>query len=151
MNDKQFCILWGEALNYADRDSFISDAALSSIWGDAEDAQISADRLRELGRLWDAANMPVRRIRDHLELTQAEFAFPCAPCSAGKKTAPARTARASCCCRSPGCTTDNKTVNREEKIPWMELSRINALAFPMISTATAVATTLAFKPAGAAL
>ena len=48
MNDKQFYALWGEALNYADRDSFISDAALSSIWGDAEDAQISADRLREL-------------------------------------------------------------------------------------------------------
>ena len=74
MNDKQFYALWGEALNYADRDGFISDAALSSIWGDAEDAQISADRLRELGRLWDAANMPVRRIRDHLGLTQAEFA-----------------------------------------------------------------------------
>ena len=74
MNDKQFYALWGEALNYADRDGFISDAALSSIWGDAEDAQISADRLRELGRLWDAANMPVRRIRVHLGLTQAEFA-----------------------------------------------------------------------------
>nr|DAL81602.1 MAG TPA: hypothetical protein [Caudoviricetes sp.] len=24
-----------------------------------------------------------------------------------RKTAPARTARASCCCRSPGCTVDN--------------------------------------------
>jgi hypothetical protein len=42
-------------------------------------------------------------------------------------------------------------MNREEKTPWMELFRINALASPTILTATAVPITLAFKPVGAVL
>jgi hypothetical protein len=42
-------------------------------------------------------------------------------------------------------------MNREEKTPWMELSRTNALVYPIISTVIAVITTPVFKPVGAAL
>ena len=74
MNDKQFNILWAEALAYADRDAYLSDAALSSIWDDAPDAAIPDDRLRQLGQLWDAAHLTVKAIRAATGLSQAAFA-----------------------------------------------------------------------------
>lgn len=74
MTDFQFNVLWAEALASADRDAFISDAALSSIWGDAPDAAIPDDRLRQLGQLWDAAHLTVKAIRAATGLSQAAFA-----------------------------------------------------------------------------
>lgn len=74
MTDFQFNVLWAEALASADRDAFISDAALSSIWGDAPDAAIPDDRLQQLGQLWDAAHLTVKEIRAATGLSQAAFA-----------------------------------------------------------------------------
>lgn len=74
MTDFQFNVLWAEALASADRDAFTSDAALSSIWGDAPDAAIPDDRLQQLGRLWDAAHLTVKEIRAATGLSQAAFA-----------------------------------------------------------------------------
>lgn len=74
MTDKQFSILWAEALTFADRDAFISDAALSSIWGDAPDAVIPDIRLDQLAQLWDAAHLTVKAIRAATGLSQAAFA-----------------------------------------------------------------------------
>lgn len=74
MTDFQFNVLWAEALTSADRDAFISDAALSSIWGDAPDAAIPDDRLRQLGQLWDVAHLTVKEIRAATGLSQAAFA-----------------------------------------------------------------------------
>lgn len=74
MTDYQFNVLWAEALASADRDAFISDAALSSIWGDAPDAAIPDDRLQQLGQLWDAAHLTVKEIRAATGLSQAAFA-----------------------------------------------------------------------------
>ena len=36
MTDHQFNILWGEASTSPDRAVFVSDSALSAIWGDPE-------------------------------------------------------------------------------------------------------------------
>ena len=71
MTDKLFCTLFAAALAAADRDAFVSDWSLSSVWGDAD---IPADRIDLLARLWDAAHLTIRDIRQHTGLSQAAFA-----------------------------------------------------------------------------
>lgn len=56
MTDKLFYMIFTDAKSITDRDAFISDWALSSVWGDAEDAEIPAEPLHELGMIWDAAH-----------------------------------------------------------------------------------------------
>lgn len=51
-----------EAANYTERDAYISDLALSSIWGDPEGAGIPADRIDQLGQIWDAAHRSIKEI-----------------------------------------------------------------------------------------
>lgn len=72
MTNHQFYTLWGEAITSPDRDAFVSDAALSSLWGE-DDADPMA-HVPELEKLWDAAHTPVRAIRELACMTQAEFA-----------------------------------------------------------------------------
>ena len=72
--DKLFYTLFGEAITSPDRDAFVSDWSLSSVWGDAPDACIPADRIDLLARLWDAAHLTIRDIRQHTGLSQAAFA-----------------------------------------------------------------------------
>ena len=74
MTDKLFCTLFAAALAAADRDTFVSDWSLSSVWGDAPDADIPADRIDLLARLWDAAHLTIRDIRQHTGLSQVAFA-----------------------------------------------------------------------------
>lgn len=74
MTDKQFHTLWTEALASEDRAAYVSDWCLSSIWGDSEDTDIPATRSEELSKLWDAAHLSVRSIRESTGLTQAAFA-----------------------------------------------------------------------------
>lgn len=76
MTDKMFAAAWAEAISgaYADRDSYVSDLALSSIWGDAEDAEVQADRLDTLGSIWDAAHMSIKDIRTASGLSRTAFA-----------------------------------------------------------------------------
>lgn len=71
MTDKLFCTLFAAALAAADRDAFVSDWSLSSVWGDAD---IPADRIDLLARLWDAAHLTIRDIRQHTGLSQVAFA-----------------------------------------------------------------------------
>lgn len=74
MTDKQFCTIFAEAIATADRGVFVSDWSLSSVWDDAPDADIPADRLDMLGQLWDVAHLTIRDIRQHTGLSQAAFA-----------------------------------------------------------------------------
>lgn len=62
MTDKQYSICVTEAQNYTDRDAYISDMALSSVWGDSSDTQISQDRLEQLGSIYDAVHRSVKDI-----------------------------------------------------------------------------------------
>lgn len=68
----RFCL--SEAKNYQDRDAYISDLALSSIWGDSEDAEIPAERLTWLASLYDAANRSIKEIAAAAGLSQRKLA-----------------------------------------------------------------------------
>ena len=62
MTNKQYRLCVAEAGNYTDREAYISDLALSSIWEDAADAEIPDERIRDLGEIWDACNRTVKQI-----------------------------------------------------------------------------------------
>lgn len=51
-----------EVFSYAERDFFVSDLALSEIWGDAPEDPIPDARLDALGQIWDAAHRTVPEI-----------------------------------------------------------------------------------------
>lgn len=73
MTNKQFYILVGEATCYADRDSYISDLALSSMWEDDE-SEIPPERIAAIGEIYDACHRSVRDIVAVSWLTQRAFA-----------------------------------------------------------------------------
>lgn len=62
MTAKQYYHCLSHAPEYTDRDAYISDLALSSIWGDPEGAGIPADRIDQLGQIWDAAHRSIKEI-----------------------------------------------------------------------------------------
>ena len=68
MTDKLFFSLFIAALSSSNRDAFVS------VWSDAPDAGIPADRIDLLARIWDAAHLTIRDIRQHTGLSQAAFA-----------------------------------------------------------------------------
>lgn len=74
MTDKQFSTLFGGALADKDRDMYVSDWALSDIWGDLPDAEIPEDRIKSLIALWDVAHITIREIRAATGLSQVAFA-----------------------------------------------------------------------------
>ena len=62
MTSQQFSACVAEIANYSDRDAYISDLSLSSMWGDAEDAPVPEQRIADLGQIWDAAHRTFRDI-----------------------------------------------------------------------------------------
>ena len=62
MTNQQFITCVSETQNYADRDAYISDLSLSSMWGDSEDAPVPEQRIADLGQIWDAAHRTIRDI-----------------------------------------------------------------------------------------
>ena len=76
IHKKNLSYLWGEALVEDDKEVFISDYALSSIWGDPED--ITDEELMQIadfiGSVWDAAHRNMRQIVKSTNLSQAKFA-----------------------------------------------------------------------------
>lgn len=62
--------LYAEAHNYTDPAAYISDLALSSMWGAAEDAE----RIALLRRIWDDTHCTVRELIERCGLTQSAFA-----------------------------------------------------------------------------
>ncbi len=74
MTDRQFYLAWSEIPNYTDPDAYISDLALSSMWGDDPESEIPTERINYLGRLWDVYHMSVKDICKAANLTQAALA-----------------------------------------------------------------------------
>lgn len=74
MTNRQYYYCASHCPEYTDPDAYVSDLALSSIWGDAPDADIPADRLDALRGIYAAVNRPVRQIVAASGLTQAAFA-----------------------------------------------------------------------------
>lgn len=63
-----------DAISNHDRDAFVSDWALSSIWGDEPTATIPVDRVQYLARLWEDVRKSVAQLRAMTGLTQTKFA-----------------------------------------------------------------------------
>ena len=74
MTDTQFAACVREVPAYSDIDAYVSDLALSSIWGDAEGPEIPAARIDQLRAIYAAVNRPVRAIVTASGLSQAAFA-----------------------------------------------------------------------------
>ena len=74
MTDKQFMLCVSEVDNYSDRDAYVSDLALSSMWGDAEDAAIPQERIEFLSQLWDACHRSVKDIASDAGMSQRKLA-----------------------------------------------------------------------------
>ena len=74
LNAHDFATIWGEAIQTADRDQYISDWSLSSIWVDDPDDDIPAERIDILGKLWDVAHMSTKEMRAREGVSQRKFA-----------------------------------------------------------------------------
>lgn len=68
----QLCL--SEAANYTDRDAYISDLALSSIWEDEAGADIPRTRLDWLGQIWDAYHRSIKEIAAAAGMSQRKLA-----------------------------------------------------------------------------
>lgn len=60
-SNKIFHTCLAESYNYTDQDAFVSDLALSSIWGD-DAAEIPAGRIEWLRQIWAATHRSVKEI-----------------------------------------------------------------------------------------
>lgn len=74
MTDDQYILCVSEIDNYSDRDAYVSDLALSSTWGDAEDDAIPQERIYFLSQLWDAYHRSVKEIAAAAGLSQRKLA-----------------------------------------------------------------------------
>ena len=74
MTDKQYAACVSEARNYASRDAYVSDIALSSLWGDAIEAEIPSERLDQLENIFDACHRSMKEIADAAGLSQRKLA-----------------------------------------------------------------------------
>lgn len=64
-----------EAKNYTDRDAYVSDLSLSSVWGDLYGAEeIPAARIEWLSSIWDALHRSVRDIASDAGMSQRALA-----------------------------------------------------------------------------
>lgn len=68
-----FPTLWAAALAANDRDAYVSDWTLSSIWGDNPTDDIPQERIDYLAQIWDAAHMSVKDICKAAKLTQLQL------------------------------------------------------------------------------
>lgn len=95
MTDKQFYFCYTEIPNYHDRDAYISDVVLSSIWEDAPGDDIPEARVEAAAKIWYAAHKSVKQIAADAGLSHRKLAERfCIPARtvedwcAGKRTPP---------------------------------------------------------------
>ena len=70
----QLALLIAEVPNYTDREAYVSDLSLSSIWGDGEDDPIPPARIDMVGRVYDALHCTLPELLDLFDLSQTDFA-----------------------------------------------------------------------------
>lgn len=74
MTDKQFFYCVQNALECNDRDAYISDVVLSTIWGDEPTDGIPEERIAAVGQIWDAAHRSVREIAAAVGMSHRKLA-----------------------------------------------------------------------------
>lgn len=74
MTDYQFRLCVAEATKYKDVDAYVSDMALSSIWGDDPVADITEDRIVQLTSIYTSVHRSVRDIAKEAGLSHRKLA-----------------------------------------------------------------------------
>lgn len=74
MTNKQYSTCVTEAQHYTDREAYISDLALSSMWEDDKTDEIPAERLDAVSQIWDAAHRSVKQIAADAGMSQRKLA-----------------------------------------------------------------------------
>ena len=74
MTDKQFLFCVQEAPNYSDRDAYISDICLSSVWEYETETKIPQERIDKVGRIFDACHRSVSDIASAAGLSHRKLA-----------------------------------------------------------------------------
>ncbi len=72
MIDKRVALMWADAKSAEYKDAFVSDWALSSVWGD--DIAPDEARAEYAEKIWDAVHLPLKDLVKHTGLSQAAFA-----------------------------------------------------------------------------
>ena len=75
MTIKQYRTCATEAQNYTDREAYISDLALSSMWGDGPEDEIPQDRIAQLGHIYDAVHRSVKDIAAEAGISARKLAI----------------------------------------------------------------------------
>lgn len=70
----EIALLLAEAPGYTDRDAYVSDLSLSSIWGDGEDDPIPPERIDLIGRVYDALHSTLPELLQIFGMSQTAFA-----------------------------------------------------------------------------
>ena len=96
--------LWLDALRVEDRDAYVSDWTMSSVWGDTPDDDIILRRAVDCGKIWDAAHRSMRDIVAESGLTQAGFAR--------RFCIPLRTVESWCCGRRAPADYDRLMIQQ---------------------------------------
>lgn len=74
MTSNQFNFCVQNAMDFTDPDAYVSELALSSVWGVAPDAAIPQERLTDLRQIYTAVNRTPKEIVAASGLSQAAFA-----------------------------------------------------------------------------
>ena len=74
MTSNQFNFCVQNAMDFTDPDAYVSELALSSIWGDTPDAAIPQERLTDLRQIYTVVNRTPKEIVAASGLSQAAFA-----------------------------------------------------------------------------
>ena len=74
MTAKLYARLMADAENASDRDAYVSDWSLSTVWGTPAPDDEWMQRIDTLGRMWDAAHLTIKDIRAAAGMSQAVFA-----------------------------------------------------------------------------
>ena len=75
MTYKQYSTCVTEAQNYTDREAYITDLSLSSMWGDGPEDEIHQDRLAQLGHIYDAVHRSVKDIASAAGISARKMAI----------------------------------------------------------------------------
>lgn len=74
LTDEQFYTLVRGTEEYTDRDSYVSEFCLSSMWGIMDDSvDIPAERIELVAGVWDICRLSIKDIRAAAGLTQLAF------------------------------------------------------------------------------
>lgn len=75
MTPFQFDRCWSETPHYSDRDAYVSDLALSSIWSDDPESEVPQERIELLGRIYDAARLTAADLVKASGLSRRDFSM----------------------------------------------------------------------------